>query len=309
MVSALSLMVVGVVFLFTGTVKALNTAPFIRQIDQYRLLPQSILVYAGLAFVGLEWAIGIALLLRVSDLLIPAVIALLVFLTSLTIWGKSSGRVEDCGCYGGFLLLTPRQSLALNLAYILLLTVAWYSRGTAAAWAGGTWWKWGLVLAAFVVGSSLSLQSLRKPLFQFSPLKVGKSWRKKWLKDAPRVPDKGAHFLVFLSKDCPYCKRWVPLLNVIEVQPDLPQVMGIMSLMGAERNEFLAQHLIHFPVTYMHQGLMSLLVDAYPTAVLVEDGTIVQKTSGEMPQAYIERIRQFYDAISPGKAQGRTFAG
>jgi hypothetical protein len=299
------MIVVGIVFLCTGMVKAVNAAPFLRQIDQYRVLPPSISAYAGLAFIGIEWAIGTALLFRVSVLLMPAVIALLLILTVLTIWGRSTGRVEDCGCYGGLLFLTPMQGLALNCAYILLLAIAWFSPIRAVE----SWGRWGLVLAAFVAGSAVSLLSLRKPLFQFSPVKVGKRWSKRWLKDAPRATAQGSHFLVFLTKDCPYCKRWVPLLNVIEVQRDLPQVMGIMSLTGAERDEFLAQHLIHFPVTYMHHGLMSLLVDSYPTAALVEEGTIVQKWVGEMPSGYVERIRQFYDAITPKEARHGTFAG
>ena len=42
-------------------------------------------------------------------------------LAALTAWGTSTGRVEDCGCYGGLVMLTPAQSLALDGVYVALL--------------------------------------------------------------------------------------------------------------------------------------------------------------------------------------------
>ena len=120
----------------------------------------------------------------------------------------------------------------------------------------------------------------------------------------------GSHFVVFLSRDCPYCKRWVPLLNVIEVQPDLPSVVAVMSLQGDELQGFLREHLIAFPVTHMPQSLVSLMVNAYPTAALLENGLIKEKWIGELPQSYMDRVRGFFEAITvPVKRPRGGFAG
>jgi hypothetical protein len=40
------------------------------------------------------------------------------------------------------------------------------------------------------------------------------------------------------------------------------------------------------------------MVSAYPTAVLIEDGKVRQKWIGEIPREYLERIRQFFEAIA-----------
>ena len=136
---------------------------------------------------------------------------------------------------------------------------------------------------------------------EYSLLKPGKRWNPKWLKGDVAPTAEASFFVVFLSQDCPYCKQWVPFLNIIHVQPDFPRVIGLMSVDGAARERFLADHVIRFPVTHISNGLAGLMVAGYPTAVLVEQGVIQKTWFGEMPQVYVDRIREFYQAISVGK--------
>ena len=150
-----------------------------------------------------------------------------------------------------------------------------------------------------------SMLSLRKPLVDLALLRVGRTWRRSWLQHYERDVTHGSHFVVFLSRECPYCKRWVPLLNVIEVQPDLPSVVAVMSLEGDELHGFLQEHLITFPVTHMPQSLVSLMVKAYPTAALIENGRVSQKWIGEMPKYYMDRIRGFFETITRSRAASR----
>ena len=48
----------------------------------------------------------------------------------------------------------------------------------------------------------------------------------------------------------------------------------------------------------MPQSLVSLMANAYPTAALVENGRVTEKWVGEMPQAYMDRVRGFFEAIT-----------
>jgi len=60
----------------------------------------------------------------------------------------------------------------------------------------------------------------------------------------------------------------------------------------------------------MPQSLVSLMAPAYPTAALIEDGRVMQKWVGEMPSDYLQRVREFFEAIAPPAAQPRGgFAG
>ena len=58
------------------------------------------------------------------------------------------------------------------------------------------------------------------------------------------------------------------------------------------------------------QSLVSLMVDAYPTAALIENGRVKEKWIGEMPASYMERGRGFYETITaPVKRPRGAFAG
>lgn len=121
-----STFIVGAVLLITGVVKALSSEQFLLHSYRYGLLPLQTVLPAAIAFIGLESALGVALIFyEFPQWLIPGSILLLLILSALNFWSTSSGRTEDCGCYGGLLVITPNQSLLLNLGYILLLGIAW----------------------------------------------------------------------------------------------------------------------------------------------------------------------------------------
>ncbi len=158
------------------------------------------------------------------------------------------------------------------------------------------------------IGVVLGWQSRSKPLVDFSRLKVGNRWRPGWLEDV--TLEQGSHFLVFISKDCPYCKQWVPLMNIMNVQSDFPNVLGVMSLKEEDLVEFKEQHLVRFPLKSMSKLLWGYMAKAYPTAVLVENGVIAQQWVGEIPQEFLGRIKQFYQAVSVGETTKRArFSG
>jgi len=299
--------IVGVVLLFSGFVKAIDSGAFVGHVVQYRLIPPPLVLMACLAFIGLESALGTALMLHVwPQWLVPISILLFSGFAALTLWGAKSGRVEDCGCYGGLLALSPNQSAMLDAAYVLILAVAWmfavqdYRTGA-----------WKLILTAMVLGVSIavSIKSLQGALIDFSRLKKGRHWKAKWLQNSPNDLSNGSHFVVFLDKECSWCKRWVPLLNVINVQPELPRVTGVMSLNDQEVEAFKNEHLIRFPIAYMDKFLTATMTSAFPTAVLIEDSQINEKWTGEMPKAYLDSIKQFYESIWPQTENKAIFSG
>ena len=204
-------------------------------------------------------------------------------------------------------MVTPAQSMTLDALYLGLMAVAWL---LAPAVTSIAVWKVATVALVTAAAFAASMLSLRKPLVDLALLRVGRTWRRSWLRHYDRDVTRGSHFVVFLSRDCPYCKRWVPLLNVIEVQPELPSVVAVMSLEGDELRTFLDEHLIKFPVTHMPQSLVSLMATVYPTAALIENGRVSQKWVGEMPKEYLDRVREFLEAITTISPQPRGgFAG
>ncbi len=284
---------VGIIFLVTGIIKALGSEKFILQNYRYNVLPSKIVPQSAIVFLGLESALGVALILyEFPQWLIPASVLLLLCLSVLTIWSTSSGRTEDCGCYGGLLVITPKQSILLNLAYICLLAASWFNpipnHQTAT-------WQWILALVIGGISSTLAWQSKDKPLVDFSRLKIGNRWQRRWLKNSPHDLQQGSHFVVFLSQDCPYCKRWVPFLNMMNAQQDLPQVLAIMSVTDEALDAFKDEQMVRFPLVTMDKILFGYMVDAFPTAISIEQGIITNQWIGIIPEEFVDRIKQIYE--------------
>ena len=299
---------VGVVFLLTALVKSLDVTPFARQLAEYGFARIARSRVVPLLFVGYEWLLGSALLLRLTDALIPVGLLTIVVFIAITAWGTLTHRVEDCGCYGGFLQLTPVQSILLDCVYASLLAVAWTGRAPVEQWLPA-WWQLAIVLAVTIAGTAMAARSILTPIYKFTLLGKGKRWKQGWLKESPRDVSQGSHFVVFLSQTCPHCKRWVPLMNVIEVQPQFPQVMGIMSVKGDDKEAFQREHLIHFPITYMPKSRVAFFTNAFPTAALIQEGKIVEKWEGQFPESYLASVRNFLDAISVPETKPARFGG
>ena len=83
----------------------------------------------------------------------------------------------------------------------------------------------------------------------------------------------------------------------MNTQSDFPDVLGVMSITDEEMDDFRDEHLIRFPVAQMDRLLFQRMVNGYPTAVLIEDGRVAGKWSGEFPEPYFTRIRQFYESV------------
>jgi hypothetical protein len=305
MILELARISVGLILVFAGGVKAIDSggalkaaAPFAKGLVGRR--SAALLVLAGAAF---EVALGLALILDAwTTATIPVAAGLLLVLAALTLRADRVGELADCGCYGGVVLLTPGQSAVVDSGYVALLGVAWFGGHTSAE-------AHPLVAAAVAAGAALAVaaawMSRRQPLYDLARLASGRRWRNRWLQgyDVGR----GRHLVVFLGSTCAYCKKWVPFLNVLAAQNEA--VLGVMR--AGELDEFRQTFKVAFPIAPMRPLLFSRMVDSYPTVVLLEDGRVVGKWIGEMPQRYREQAHAVLAAVASASPDStpKVFAG
>lgn len=293
---------IGIIFVLTGVAKVIEPWKFFQHISKLRLLPnfQSIRL-AALIFTALECALGLALILGVFPSgIISFSIILLIILTFLTYWGTSTGRTEDCGCYNGWLNVTPIQSIILNLVYIALLVFAVFHENKQPT----VMWQWLVVLATLVSSGALASGSLEyywrssRPYLDLTPLRANKAWRAEWLGDESDaelfMSGSGSKLVVFLGMKCPACKNWLNVLNVVHYREDLPFVIGTIALTSIEEGQdFVDNNGLNYPIVPIEQKQQDKLgISGVPTAVLIENGVIKEKWVGTMPEYFIERIRQ-----------------
>ena len=123
---------VGLVFAFSGFVKAVDPWGTALKVNEYlaiygieELLPYSMLFSIWLC--GAELMMGLMLIFRVRTRLI-SIFALvsMTFFTILTFLSATWIPVEDCGCFGDALKLSPWETFFKNLAALPMVFVVWY---------------------------------------------------------------------------------------------------------------------------------------------------------------------------------------
>ena len=136
---------VGVLFIFSGLVKANDPVGFGIKLDEYynvfaehwhwtaflfkaNWMLDSVNLQAAF-LTTLEVALGIALLLGIWKQATAWLLLLLIaFFTWLTGYSAVTGSVTDCGCFGDFIKLTPLQSFYKDLVLLFLIVIIFLLR-------------------------------------------------------------------------------------------------------------------------------------------------------------------------------------
>ncbi len=182
----------GLVFVFSGFVKAIDPLGSTYKIqDYFHEFGGFFNSIGGLAFSlsialsTLELLIGLNLIFRVH-LRRTAVLGLLFMLvmTPLTLYIALYNPVSDCGCFGEALVITNWQTFWKNIALlVIIITLLLVSKGKRPLFLPHI--EWILVLLFIAAGVGLSVYSYRHlPLIDFLPYKIGVN-----IPEAMKIPD------------------------------------------------------------------------------------------------------------------------
>ncbi|MEJ7759136.1 MAG: MauE/DoxX family redox-associated membrane protein, partial [Gemmatimonadaceae bacterium] len=128
----------GATFLAAGSIKAVAPYGFSRHFASPGLLPERFLPLAVTVTAAVEAGLGVALLAAaVTSIVWPSSLALPFGLSALSWWGVRSGKVTDCGCYGGYFRPSIRQSLGLNAVFAIMINIPWLLGLGSATISGG----------------------------------------------------------------------------------------------------------------------------------------------------------------------------
>jgi len=294
--SVFSSMAVGLVFLFTGGVKALSPSGTINHFDKLKLMPFHLLRWLlGVATV-VECTLGVALITRVyPQWVFPAALWFLVAFLVITYWSSKAKGIDDCGCYGQMYAISPALSMLLDGLYAALIGFAW---AVPVTWGFTPFLELAIVVESVVVCGSVTFMShlvFRKwgeDLLDLSPAKVGRKWNPEWLAGYTSLQPEAAELIVLMSPTCSACKAWVKPLNKISARPDMPRVVAGMAAADEEISRVVGEFGIEFPVLRVKQSVMDRLVQAFPTAVTVENGIIRSKDRASLPPHLVGRLKQ-----------------
>ena len=180
-IAAICRTLLGIVFIFSSAVKAIDPLGTVYKIEDYlkafggiftELLPMA--EVAAWSLIILELLLGVCMLLNVRTRC-TSWIALLFYLvmTPLTLFIAIQNPVSDCGCFGDAIVLTNWQTFWKNVVLILLAIALFALRkSTHPLWRG--WME--LVIASTTIIIAVSFMAWTNnhlPVKDFRPYKIG----------------------------------------------------------------------------------------------------------------------------------------
>lgn len=180
-VASIARTLLGLVFIFSGFVKAVDPLGTVYKIEDYLkafggfftdLLPLA--TAAAIGMIALEFVLGICMTLNVRTRL-TSWIALLFYcvMTPLTLYIAIKNPVSDCGCFGDAIVISNWQTFTKNIILLTLavILVAW-RKHIHQLWNGMV--EIVISIAALaMVGGLMGYTYRHLPIMDFRPYKIG----------------------------------------------------------------------------------------------------------------------------------------
>lgn len=171
----------GLVFVFSGFVKAIDPMGFAIKFEEYFMafhldflvftaIPLAIFISAVEFMIGLNLLAGIRL--RITAVLLMIFMS---FFTVLTFILALTNPVSDCGCFGDAIKLTNWQTFYKNMILLIPTLFIFTNRKKTGRFASPSW-EWTLAGMNFLLAAVISLFCIRyQPLLDFRPYGTGSS--------------------------------------------------------------------------------------------------------------------------------------
>ncbi len=174
-------LVIGAVFVFSGFVKAIDPLGTQYKIHDYlealglaTITPDWLTLLASVVLAAVEFSLGVFTLLAIRRRLVSRLLlAVMTFMTLVTIWIVVADPVKDCGCFGDALHLTNTETLLKNVVLLgCALVLARWPHAMYRFISKSTQWIAINFTILFIILTSLyCLWYL--PLFDFRPYHIG----------------------------------------------------------------------------------------------------------------------------------------
>ncbi len=258
--------ILGAVFIFSAVTKALDIYQFAVQVSYYGLVKEPSLVrLIAYLMVGLETALGACLLagVRLRGLTPIGTIALLLAFSGLVLYAWQYRGLQECGCFGKYIQMGPKSTLAKNVVLIALAVAAWAGARRIPKPAEGpvpdktSKWRPGYVLGTLGLLAVVLAAAMGKTPPPKTPTSTTSTSGAPFAKfvfttETGEEVDLGSgeYFVAMLSATCEHCQAASILLNDLMFMPDVPTTVGL--LMAEDSSEVDDFNAIVQPVFVIH---------------------------------------------------------
>lgn len=300
--------ILGIFFVVSAVTKALDFKQFVLQVALYRVVIDSDMIrLSAMGTLAIETFLAVALIFRLwpRKITLPIALILLAVFTGLIAYAWKYHNLEDCGCFGKYLTMTPLQSIIKNLVLMAMLGWLWIMSGPTVVplWSPRRFRTAG---ALFVALGALNIGLARPQPSSVQPPKTNPEDS-----DQPRNPyaylvqtedgqefdlEVGDYLVVLLSTTCEHCMDAVPKLNQMPHEVEgFPQIIGLCLGDDESLATFREETFPEFPTQLIDElEFFKLLDEKPPRFVALRDGKVLKAWEAEEPPEGYEIIEALW---------------
>lgn len=178
-ITQISRILVGVLFILSGFIKANDTVGF-----SYKLVEYFEVFHTP---IFIDYAVAIAMLICIFEIMVGVVLLfgaystlnawllllMILFFTWLTGYSALTGKVTDCGCFGDAIKLKPVESFMKDLVLLVFIVFIFIGRKHIKPFVNSTILSIGISVALLVTTAFTLYTYMFLPKIDFLPYKVG----------------------------------------------------------------------------------------------------------------------------------------
>jgi len=285
---------VGLVFLVSGLIKAFEMELFIRQIGDYDIISNPALILIGAwGIIITEFCLGTSLIINYKPgISIPPAALLIIIFIGTTGWAWYTGATDDCGCFGSWVERTPGEAIVEDIFLLAALLFSWKYNKKVKNWPFHL--KEFLIIFAFLAGLVLPLLTGTLP-DRINRLITGTGEGEYEAFNLEGFTSfdlsTGRYIIIIMSTDCSHCREEVDNLISISSDNSLPKVLALTMNDEEQREDFIDEFEPGFNIYQIpDDDFWRLLEDGdIPRTILINDGRILKKWDYKTPE--IEAIK------------------
>lgn len=271
-------LLVGLVFLLSGFLKAINTADFANLMSQYGA---SWFGFGAPIIVLLEIFLGILLIFDFYPKAITwSSVAFICVVSSIYLYGVLAKGIIDCGCFGPHPWLNSKPWLTFSrngfLITLLIPSLIKTETSTAPTIPSIVFMAIIAVIVMFMCGFSFRGADCLNKQHTFQPIALSDSPLADYVECHP-----DSSYLVFaFSYNCPYCQNSIGNVNQYIPMGVVDNVIGLAIEDSIARKRFYRLFDIDFPIREISSVEMFRLSNTMPTTFIIRHDSIINQLTG-----------------------------
>ncbi len=281
----------GLLFIFSGFMKALDSQSFFVLINSYGLHWAG---YAAPIICGIEIILGFCLILNIKPITTALITGILTIIFTIAFtYAFFFKGVEDCGCMGSlkFLKIPPYLSFIRNLLIITGCWWIWKYTGDKES-ATSIWKKWAI---GIIGGLSFCLSgySLSANIISKNDVHMGDQVNINALHLFDDMISKGICCVFIFNADCSHCWNATENVKSLKNIPEYKNVIGIV--LHGDTTEYMKEMKPNFPVYRYPTDELTDIFGEVPVLLVLKDGKVEMIfNTGNIPCGQMLKRISFY---------------